>query len=242
MSEHVAGIALSNLKDPAQAALQAYVERTDGQITFDLDQAVSLTTGQGHTHAAHSNSPMRHRGEIVGNLHLVALAPTGGTGSGQIRGPGNLQTPGRPNQARIIPQAMTGTHTEVHLTIASFPVDAPTNTDPLLFAGNLELLTPDHLRRKVKRIGYLGQGEKEFDALVSSPTLTAEPTVTFTTGYTALRDEFQLEGTRFGDPHAVYNAQGRYVQLCGFLALSDHNAAEHFDMFKQLGAMEPAII
>jgi hypothetical protein len=229
----VSGIPIASFGDPVRAALTRYEEVSEGndsRVTFDKDTAARLVLTPDKGNSARSVSAVTHLGETVGKLYVIVFANEDGTGDeSTYRMTDYLNTGIYPRQPKSMPRAKAGVHGEAHLTIASQFV-AAANTDPVLYAGHLDLVSFN--RARLQKLAFLGQSPADFnDALLAG---TAEPTATYTVGYDS------ATGERYGDPHAVFNSRSM-VQVCGFVAVTDEMVPRHANMLASLGAEKPEL-
>jgi hypothetical protein len=202
-------------------------------VAFDLEGAVKLqrTPRSEKPNSARSATPVRHLGEVAGQLYVIVFAPGDGTGDENTHSLDTMYTGRYPYHSKVVPRDKGAAHSEMHLTLASFGIDNP-NADPVLFAGNQQLLG---LRgRNIVQLGVLGQPTASFQSAMAGE-YHPDATTTLTVGYDAL-------GGRFGDPHAVYNAHPEMLQVCGFIALTPEAANRHEVMLRQMQARMPGIV
>lgn len=231
MASYIKGIALSNFEGPIHDALESYGHRSNGAVEFDLLGATNLELTPKKGSTARSVTDLRHSGEVVGKLVVIAFAPLDGTGDEKVHKLDDINTGRYPKVAKVVPRSKTEAHSEVHLTIAAQHIGFP-GADPALFAGNLELLGLQGNRLTL--LGDLGQNPAQFN-LAAFGIKAAEPTATLTVGYD------QTTKDRFADPHAVFNPHERLVQVCGFLAISPELASQHAGVLDRLNAVQPSL-
>lgn len=235
----VADIPLAPFADPIRVALNRYAEETDDRVAFDIDAAAELVHTPEKPNYARSSTPVKHLGEIAGNLVVIVFAPEDGTGDeSTYKLTYQMRNGLYPTSTKLVPRSKASIHSEAHLTIASQFVGEP-DTDPTLFCGNLDMIgfrtTAFRAEPYLSRQADLGHSRS---AVVSAMQfgMQLKPAVTLTTGYHA------SNGERFGDPHAVFNADPFLVQVCGFIAVSEENAAHHAALLPTLGAVEPKLL
>jgi len=212
------------------SALDGYQQLTNGKVKFNLNAAAHLNQTPEKPYTARSTSLVEHLGETAGNLTIIVFDEDDATGNEsdyelrEILPGGNY-----PLIPKVVPRKKDGIRSEAHLPIATLLA----NRDPAVFANSLDLIGVDNNGR-LTQLACLGQDPKVlFDAYHGGrPHLS--PAATLTTGFNP------YNGERFGDPHAVYNKQP-FVQIAGFLALTDDMAAEHASMFSLLGAQVPVL-
>lgn len=223
------GINLESISEPIRAALSRYSEESDGKVEFDLDGAAKLELTPDKPYSARSATEVRHLGETVTTLYVIAFAEEDGTGDESTYKLKDSISGGLyPLQPKSVPRSKAGVDSEAHLTIASYSPYSP-NEDPIMFAGRMDLIS---LRNgRFSRLAILGQNGYDFTEATFRHT-EVNPTATFTTGYTEPGHE------RFGDPHAVFNSQ-MFVQVCGFVAVSSEVSEAHRSLTADLGAQVP---
>lgn len=212
---------------PIETALAEYQRIASGRIRFDIDAAKGLEWTPEKPYTARSASHVEHLGEVVGSLYVIVFNEWDGTGdessfklSNDMAG-GNYQL-----IPRVVPRKKEGTRSEAHLSIATI---LP-NRDPKMFGNSLDLIGLNEGR--LTQLAQLGHDAgKLWRALEGRDTVG--PSATLTTGYSP------YSGERFGDPHAVFNNQP-FVQVAGFLALTDEMAARHSAILGELHAQVPA--
>lgn len=231
MTKEVAGISLESLEGPIRTALAEYSEITNGGVRFNTDQAAKLELTPEKSNSARSITDVTHNGIIATKLYVIAFGPQDGTGDESTYRLEDIDRGWYPQTPRVVPRSHPNIAAEAHLTIASRLIDEP-NSDPVLFAGNLTLLSL--VDRKITEVARLGQNTRHFTHSVWDAE-TAAPHATLTEGYW----EGRTQQERFGDPRAVYNSWSQLVQVCGFIAVTPELAAKHDDIFEQLDAYEP---
>jgi hypothetical protein len=226
MIKEVAGIPLTTLEEPIQEALEAYTVLTDGSVTFEgADDSGHLELKSDGRYSAATKRTVRYLGSKVTDLYILAFAPYDGTGSEQTYKLDNLHidTDIYPMEPKIAPRSKDGVHTEAHLTIASFLVDS-SNSDPLLYAGNLDVLGFENDNKRDDRgrknvVAKIGEVGTAFEGVEP-----AAPRSTTTVGYYDYGRRWSgggAEVARFGDPHTIYNPYEDVVQVRAFLAIDD---------------------
>lgn len=230
--QKVVGVTLESFADPVRTALGQYSDMTDGKVAFDLDEAIKFELTPQKPNSARSSSQVKHLGETIGNLVVIAFAFEDGTGDeSMFRLNDRISYGLYPREAKVMPRSKAAVDSEAHLTMASFFAYAP-NEDPVMFAGSLELIAfkrPDYL----SQLATLGQSFGAFSEATFGNS-EASPTVTLTTATDP------ATGEKFGDPHAVFNSMP-LVQVCGFIAVSPELAEKHAGMLPTLGAVKPAL-
>lgn len=225
----VSGVELETMSDPIRVALREFSDRSNGAVQFNVDAAAQLQLTPDKPNSARSATDVLHLDEIAGTLYVIAFDIEDGTGDENTFKLVDQMGGGMyPLEPKVVPRSKAGYHSEAHLALASF--FANSDEDPILFANNLDLVG---LRNGIlSQMGTLGQSGYDF-ARASFRKIDAEPTATYTTGYSS------ETGERFGDPHAVYNAKPHFIQVAGFLAISDEIAGRHAAALARLGAVEP---
>jgi hypothetical protein len=237
MSKKVAGLPLANFEDPVREVLKGYQQRAYRDLEFDLDTAASLTRTPEETTSARSTSQVKLAGKAVADLHVVAFAPGDGTGNEDDFKLFDLLTDTLPRQPKIVPRLKPGIRHEACLPIASFHADRPA-AEPVMLAGSLlllglkqSLLNSD----SVEHLGFLGSPPQDYQRQMSGMReyrSSVNYTVTDRLRYAG--EEEIVE--RLGDPHAVYNPYPEFVQVCGFIAVSESASPHDDDMLRALGA------
>lgn len=227
----VSGITLDTLAETIPSALQAYSEVSDGAVVFDIHAAAQLELTPDKPNSARSATPVHHLGEVAGTLYVIVFDSKDGTGDeNTFKLQDSMLGGSYPLESKLVPRSKAGFHSEAHLAIAAFwPTADP---DPILFGNHLDMVSLKDGR--MKRLAYLGQDLHDFTQ-ASSGNMTLGPTATLTTGYDS------ETGERFGDPHSVYNYQP-FVQIAGFLAITDSEAARHASSLTLLGARQPELL
>ncbi|MEO6761246.1 MAG: hypothetical protein ABI220_02600 [Candidatus Saccharimonadales bacterium] len=237
MSKEVSGIPLKNFEDPIRSALINYSELTDGRVVFDHpEQAAKLELTPDKPNSARSIINVLHEHELIGSLFVIAFAPDDATGDNKTFNLGEVVLPNLRPDTKYLPRSKKGTYAEVHLALASQAIDLRYGSEPVMYAGHLSLLGLID-ENNVGKIGYVGQDPCMFpyNLALSRPL---DPLATLTVGN---RDEMlhsEVMGSRFGDPHAVWN-NTQAVQVAGFFSLSSELGPDHIEVFRQLGAQEP---
>lgn len=232
MTKEVAGIDLTTFEEPIREALQHY-ENVSGTLEFNLDAAPKLELTPDKPNSARSATVVKHLGETMGTLYVIAFAPKDGTGDEKTYSVNQIL--GKPKWLPLEPKAMprskAGIHSEIHLPLASQFAEIKTD-EPTLFAGNLSLIGIDQ-RWHLRLIGELGQGPTLFTNALEFARPALEPVIRLTAGTNETLDH------RIGDPHAVYNDHPQVVQVAGFLAVTDEMAPKHGSLAEELGARQP---
>jgi hypothetical protein len=229
MNKEIQGVPLGKLQDPIAVALEKYQNWSNGHISFDPDSAVNLELTPEKPNSARSVSVVKHLGETVGNLYIIAFAPSDGTGDHSTYMPGQIDLGDFPELARYYPRSKEATDTEVQFTIASQLIES--QNDPLLFAGNLSVL--GLVDGRIEDIGHLGQSRSFFDRSMKYQSVTPQ-TATTTVGYKNWQEPTLKQGVRFGDPHAIVNRTEDTIQVCGFIGISPTQAGKHRPMLSSL--------
>jgi hypothetical protein len=226
MTKDVAGVALKDFEVPVHDALQTYQEMSEGSLQLDLEAAPHLELTPDKPTSASSATDIRHLGETIGKLFVIAFAPYDGTGDESTYSLDYLGlSRGIPKDSKIVPRSKAGIQNEIHLALAGKFTDVGEELVP--YAGHLDIIGFND-KGLIGLIGSLGQNLTPFvNALESSRP--AEPTASLTIGK-------DIMGTRAGDPHAVYNGFGNVLQLAGFIAITDEMAAGHASLAGKLGA------
>jgi len=234
MSNTVGSVPLKRLQTPVHDGLQGYEQLSNGAVVFDRHAAVDLQLTPDKPNSARSTSDVKHRGEVVGKLVVIVFAPGDGSGDeSTFRLTDITKFNGYPKEPKIVPRAKRGIHSEIHLTLASHDLGRHDN-EPTLYAGNLDLVGFGR-SEELRLLGELGQGRGRFTEICVIGT-SAKPTATLTVGHWAHSD------FRFGDPHSVYNALPKDMQICGFLALSQEMVLEHPELITELRAAPPVLL
>lgn len=241
--KEVAGIPLRDLKEATHVALDMYQHISNGEVQFDMRQAVQLELTPDKPNSARSDTPVKHLGEVAGTLFVIAFAPDDGTGDYNSFPAGTLNTGKYPVDSKYSPRKKAGAHSEAHISLVSKLVDAPAQ-DPELFAGHLDVLgvVTNPMGGTITRLGHVGQDAQAYKRTMEQ-ALPARPNVTLTTGYRGVLDTIEgRTGDRFGDPHAILNNTPNTVQVAGFIAISPEMASRHLDALRSLGAVEPKLL
>ena len=239
MNKHTRGISPDVFKDTINDALHIYEARTGGRVQFDPKTASELTETPEKSTWARSSSPVKHAGEVVSMLTVIAFATGDATGDANTYQADELDLRNFLARPKYFPRSKMAVHSEVHLTIGAFNWDKAKT--PLLFAGHLSILgLRDYGNQTpvVEEIGYVGQ-----DAYSFANTLEKDrgvgPRATLTTGHADERLKPAVRGERFGDPHAIVNRIEHSAQVCAFLAIPPQMAKDHFEIIDLLGATVP---
>ncbi len=221
---HISGIELPVITEPLRQALLGYQARSEDALSFELDAASRLQLTPDKPNAARSATTVHYLGEALGTLFVIAFRPGDGTGDESTYSLSNLNTGSHPVSAKVVPRSKHAVHTEAYLPLVSFAVDQP-NADAVLYAGNQAKISVVGLR--LVSLGDIGQPREKFQESMGGRR-KAFPNFTLTTNY--------LEsGDRVGDPHAIYNNHPEFMQICGFLALSQKDAnPERLERFNSL--------
>lgn len=226
MIKEVAGTPLSDFEEPIHDSLRGYQQMANGSLEFDLDASRSLELTPDKPNSARSVTEVKHLGEAIGNLYVIAFAPYDGTGDESTYSAEYLALSDHlPKEAKVMPRPKNGIHSEIHLTLGAKFVNSDGGIRP--YAGHLGLVGFKD-DGSVGYIGRLGQSLTPFiNALESLP---ADPTASLTVGHD------DITGERVGDPHAVYNLFGEIVQVAGFVAITDEMTEQHSTIVQELGA------
>jgi hypothetical protein len=226
----VSGLSLEKLAEPIRPALEAYAEQSDGAVVFDLDGATKLELTPDKPNSARSATPVEHLGEVAGTLYVIVFASEDGTGDeSAYKLDDSMLGGGYPLLPKVVPRSKAGTHSEGHLSIATFFPYA--DEEPIMFANHLNLVS--FKEGRLAQLAHLGQDRYDYVQATFRNT-AAEPTATFTVGHN------QETGERFGDPHSVFNKEF-LVQIAGFLAITDDNVAKHYEALQALDVKEPIL-
>lgn len=249
MIGEIAGVPADYIQASIDEALPAYAEITGGKLEFEpraIDLLRPTRDRQPYSaNSAKSSTPVRHLGEIVGVLRVVALAPDDNTGQERPR---NVVAPkeanGSPAKRLIIPRSRSGIMSEVHMTIATFPKVEPeaSVTKPLLFTGNLDVHGPGYYGSSDVLIGSVGQETASYNRAVKDQE-DRLPTVTLMTSDQEGHLSSNGNGTRrlFGDAYAARNPHSE-LQICAFLGITIEASARHSHMSELLMSMaKPAL-
>jgi len=229
-------VALPRFADPIEAALLRYQEiaqSNGGEVKFDISNATRLEVIEGKPNYARSETLVSYGGEQALKMFIIAFRPGDGTGDlNTVHSMDDiLSYSNYPRLPKVVPRSKAAAHTEGHLTVASF-IPEQANEDPRMYAGRLDLIGLRVDEKRLIKLAVLGQGLREYEnaVLFGDPV---EPTVTATAGYLP-------NGSRFGDPHAVYNATPE-VQVGGFIAVPPELAATHGRVLDLLGIRTPEL-
>ena len=233
----IAGIPVNVFEEPIFEALDKFAGRTHQKIFFDgINEGIKLVLApEDVPYSARADIKVEHKidGRITeaGNLAIIAFAPGDGTGDELTYSLSDIDTGSYPREAKVVPTSKVGVNSEVHLPISSHVAHHPL-MGWVIHSNNLHVLEfrPNKPHRLAK-IGELGYSPEIFNARQGWFSYA-----TFTTGHYNLLGNHSVNGERFGDPQAIYNPWDRYVQIAGFLALTDEMAAQHFSIFDRLGA------
>lgn len=203
MRAEIEGIPLTTFEHPTRVALGIYQESTRG-LSFDLDAACKLSPTPGRSNSARSMTDVLICDKKAGDLYVIAFKPGDGTGSEVDYSLENLQVdPPYPRKTLIVPRNKTGVYAELHFAIASQKID-DVHAGIRLFGGTFDLLGLDEDKKRVLKIGELGNPEY-MNILEARATYTVGP----------------RGSQRFGDPHAVYSSAPNVVQVCAFWAINE---------------------
>jgi hypothetical protein len=227
--KEVANTPLSDFEEPIVDSLRAYQDRANGSLEFDLDAARSLELTPQKPNSARSVTEVKHLGEAIGNLYVIAFAPRDGTGDENTYSAEYLSISDHlPKEGKVMPRPKDGVHSEIHLALgAKFVRDERVRP----YTGHLALVGFKD-DGSVGYTGHVGQSLTPFiSALEGGPV---EPTASLTVG------QHGITGERVGDPHAVYNLFGEVVQVAGFVAVTDEMADPHAIIVQELEARHKA--
>lgn len=213
--------------DPICHALGEYQSISEGKVRFDISAAAHLKWTPDKPYTARSASQVKHCEEVIGKLYVILFDAYDGTGDESSFELTNAMAGGSyPLMPKVVPRKKDGIRSEAHLAIATLiPNQAPT-----MFGNSLDLIgLQDGHFTQLAQLGH--DGGKLWRTLEGRDTVG--PSVTLTTGYSP------YSGERFGDPHSVYNKQP-FVQVAGFLAITDEISTNHSAVLGRLGAQVPA--
>jgi len=215
-----------------RAALGGYQDMAERRVRFDIDAAASFEMTPHKRYTARSASVVEHLGEAIGNLTVIVFDEGDCTGNeSDFQLARSMAGGNYPLTPQVVPRRKVDIRSEAHLAIATLmPGRAPQ-----LYANNLDLIGLKDER--LNQLAHLGLEDPAALMHIYENRYQGGPigpTATLTTGFNP------YSGERFGDPHAVYNNQP-FVQIAGFLALTDETAVHHASAFSALGAKVPAL-
>lgn len=208
---------LETISATLKPSLIGYEKILGKSISFDTDSMPQLAPQKESAYTAKTGVSIILNGKSVHqcSLTLVALRPGDGTGAFQNRGNiGNIVFPqGVPDGycAGLIPRSKEEIRLEamIHLGCINFEQDAF-----FTYAGCLEEVVWDGEEKRIKPCIMLGMSENGFNAAFYGGGCEVPiPVLYLTTGYLA-------DGTRFGDPQAIWypTRLAPSMQIVGFLS------------------------
>ncbi|MBI5357678.1 hypothetical protein HZB74_02415 [Candidatus Saccharibacteria bacterium] len=219
MRKEIGPEVFSAFEQPIEEALSGYVEVSEGYLGFDVEKAkrLELTPEKRYSAKSESEIEVRAQGQETklakAKLVTVLFMPRDDTGASY--GVSFGMEGDNPKAINNLPRSKQGTHSEAHLTIASYKPDY--HLFPRLFAGNLSVLTPIPFRPEAIEEGFeVGQNKGEFVASMCSDN-SPKPKASLTVGQNE-------RGKRFGDPHAIFNGWKDIAQVAGFIAVNEDEA------------------
>lgn len=228
---------LTQLRDPIATALERYVEKADGRLSFDIAAASALEKVSGkHQYARNSakGTEVIFSDDSRATLWTIAFMPEDGTGDSSFMTLDQTWTPGLPRHEKILPRSKKAMLAEIAMTLCAVDLDDH-RRGPKLFATSLGLLGLVEKPREIKAefaiggIGGLGAGPMD---VFSSFDL--EPHTDVTVGpLTAQGYLDQVVGKRRGDPHAVYNNSGS-LAVAAFLGIPTDASSDAFAALRSL--------
>jgi hypothetical protein len=211
----VSGIPVETISKPIREALGHYSSMTNGTVQFDADAAAELIQSPDSESASSRPTDVDYRGEAIGRLTVIALAPQDGTGT-------PLENPqaepfliaGKPSP-KWKPTLQT-CHTAAHLTIATYALPREGKEDSAaLYQGSIQQRLLNDGRLRFHTLGQKLGADKR--------PATQEPLVSLYTGYTE-------HDARFGDQTALTNRL-ELIQVFGILSTQEPS-----QMFEALAA------
>jgi hypothetical protein len=231
---------LGRLRDPANDALEAFVDLAGGDIEIDTAAATKLEVVDGKATMGRASAPVYHLGRFAGTMWVLAFQAGGGTGDRSLYEPDDVfygRYVGWKDDG-VLPRAKDAAHSEVELALVT-RVDG----QDLMFAGNKDLVGIKD--GELVKLADLGQGADEFDAILCGDA-DAAPTATLTVGYHVVPnpDGVNARYMRFGGAHAVVNPHSDLegVQVSAFWLISPGDVRNHFGALSLLGARVPILI
>lgn len=225
---------LRTLRDPIATALEAYEERSDGQVKFNPKAASQLTRTPDKPNFARSKSPATLRDGTVADVYTIAFMPKDGTGDDKTYQLEQAYLGSLPRKVSILPRSKEATLAE--LSLAFCATDIEEDEGPKLFAGCLSLLgiTPKQPVVKldivtVGSIGHLGQDHQ----VLTYNTEQLEPVTTLTVG-PVKNNALVMGGERRGDPHAVFNHTQAQLAVVSFFGIARDASTEAFASLQSL--------
>lgn len=223
---------LREFAEPIYDAITEYNRRADGAVSIYPTTATGLELTPDKPNSARSVTPLLIGTEKIADLYTIVFAPHDGTGDENTYRAEDLEFARRyPQAAKVVPRSKAAADCEAHLTILSKDLENKF-ADPVLFAGNLDLLGFPAAGNTVDRIGTLGQSHDLFTNAIDTEW-QPEPAASLTTAVPESADA--NTGERYGDPHAVFNRWSTVVQVAGFVALEAGASARHRDALSHLG-------
>lgn len=228
----VASVPVRSFGDPVREALSNFQRRSNDAVLFDLEEAADFVLTPEKPNAARSISTVKHLGEAVGTLYVIAFAPYDGTGDENSRTLRDISVPVHyPPHPKVVPRDKTGVHSEMYLPI--FGQHARASADPALHAGQLDALGLQADGMTIAPVLHLGQTQAAFMRAIDSGAEVWRPEIQFTVGYQGDK--------RYGDPHAIYNNY-QVLQVAGFLAISQEAPEAHRAIANELQAQPPLLL
>ena len=204
--------ALDKLRDPLEAALLAYEQLYSQSIRFQTP--LPFTSTPEKPNYARTVVPISNDTTTLGEMYVIVFLPQDGTGDNKTYTRERLIIPSKYQFAekpeRVFPRSKTGIVCEGFFPLFSINPKGK----KAMFAASLEELTLDPETSEVRWAWNLGLSTKEYPSIFNKD-IPNKPDVTYTTG--------TKDGTRFGDPHAIYNATEN-IQIVGFLSIRDTNS------------------
>src|SRR3989344_5113766 len=202
---------LKAMRGPAEEALREYERMLDG-VRFGNFPDFSLTPEK--PNSARTVVPVEYEGRKVGDMNTIVFLPGDGTGDDKIYSLDKLVMPDRLRYSekpqRVLPRKKEGVIFEGFFPL--FSIDYM--MDPLMFTTHLEELTVDNVENPTTIVKAWDLGVERSAWQIMNLGLNIGPIIKLTTGY-------DLEGKRFGDPHAIHYPidDTGATQVVGFLAV-----------------------
>lgn len=223
-SEVINAEVLASFKYPVSEALGYYQEMAE-RLSLDIEAASSLELRPDKGYAARSDSVVTSRGMEVGRLGVLAFINGEGTGDESFRRLAGLtMAHPYPLEPQCVPRSKAEFNREIHMTLFTREARGK-NPKFKQFAGTYDLLGINN-RSNVKKIGDLGQRRSTIGTKA-----VLHPAVTLTVGPTPTR---KFHGARFGDPHAVFSAVPKTIQVCAFFGVTAELLHEDPEILKGL--------
>lgn len=209
-------------------ALDGYESIYDGRLKFLSFPPFSLTPQKPNT--ARTQIPVKYGDyDFPGGLTAVVFRPGDGTGDDSTFKLADLEIPKHlryeVNPNKILPRKKDANKI---LCEGFFPFFSISGSGIHMFAASLdELVVDDGLSpRNIKKGWSLGLNPEEYKKALSTGSKIA-PQIQYTTGY-------RLNGTRFGDPHAVhFGVDKDSIQVVGFFAISPEDNLHYLQMLQK---------